>query len=621
MTSLIKGQAYSAHRLAFLLLFSAALLRPFLSGVTYPFSQGILLVFLLVAFGILLLAPDPLPSIDGLSGIVIASAWLLVLWSFATLIWTPDPGQGIREVTALLLNVLVFSLAFLLVSSERGLQIRWLVLAGFLGGLVSFQAVYQRFFGFEKLLDLFGRMEGTGEDISQLKGVIASRRVFAGFLNPNMLAGFLSILIPFCLDAALTSVKEGRRRILWVLTCVLTCALALTGSLGGILVAGLVSLGVVITRKGAKGRPLFALAGIAFALVVALLVTRGPGFIIGPESSFLQRAGYMKAGIRMGAVHPLLGWGSGAAPGALMAFVARGIRPVTDPHNFLIRSWIAWGIPGILLITTFLLSWAVAVPGKFRHNGWRNLPAGFNGLFFGGCAFILHSLMDMDFFVPETAFFGLLVMGMALGASRKVTVPGEDGPLPGKATGEKRNVRLSGGRLLPGILALAAVLPSLLFFQGEIMAFRADRMFREGSFKGAGELYNSARKFLPYNGRFALNEGRAVLAAGHPVEAMELFKKADRLMKASPYPSWEIGKIELQTDGVGSGFEASVRRLDLALKRYPTSPRIRIDLALAYLGMGERGKAVRLLEESRQFSCFDPEAKSLAGELLAGLGR
>jgi hypothetical protein len=598
---------YSAHRIAFLLFILAAVLRPHLSGIAYPFSQGVFLVPLLVGLGLILLSPDPLPSIGKRPGFCLMSAWLLVAWSGITLLWTADPGQGVREFAALFLNVLAFTMALILISTEAVLRSRWLILMGLTTAFVALRAVYQRLFGFERLFDLLGRMEASGENVTQFRNIIADKRVFAGFLNPNMLAGFLAILIPFMLDMALTTSSKRQRGVLSVLVAVSTGILLLTASLGGILVAAVMIMAVIIARKGLRGPLVVALVVIVSLLLMGILAMRGPDFLFGQDSSVAQRGGYMAAGIRMAAVHPLLGWGAGSSPGALMAFVTEGFRPVTDPHNYLVRAWITWGVPGVTLLAAVLLGWAVTVIERIREFGWKDLPAGCTGLVFGGLAFILHGLIDMDFFVPETAFFGWWIMGAAVGVAC-----GQK-----KNAGEKEGTRLSWTKLLPGTLALALVIPSLVFFQGEITALRADRLFREGDLKEAAGLYNSAGKYLPYNGRFSLGEGRAVLDDGQTARALELFKRADGLMNASPYPPWELGRIALRT---GNNVEA-VRQMERALERFPTSPRIRIDLAQAYLRLGDEAKAAGLFREVRQHSTFDPEARRIADQFLAKIGR
>jgi tetratricopeptide (TPR) repeat protein len=139
----------------------------------------------------------------------------------------------------------------------------------------------------------------------------------------------------------------------------------------------------------------------------------------------------------------------------------------------------------------------------------------------------------------------------------------------------------------------------------------------ERDLDAAANLYSDAGAMIPFSGRFALDEGRARSAAGNRERAVELFRKADLLMRASPYPSWELGR-EAQEQGRWSESIAPLKR---ALSRYGTSPRIRIDLARAYLNLGDSGQVLRLLEEARSLAMFDPQAYELADEILSRVDR
>ena len=310
----------------------------------------------------------------------------------------------------------------------------------------------------------------------------------------------------------------------------------------------------------------------------------------------------MAAGIRMAATHPVLGWGSGSAPGALMGFVAEGVRPVADPHNFLLRAWISWGLPGLFLLLAFLTLCLHAGIRFFASRGWRRVPMGYAGFIFGGAAFLMHSMLDMDFFVPETALFGWCAIGAALG----MAAAHEQGDGTGAA--KPRN----GLTLAIGAAALVLVLPVFVFLQGESLAFRAGKAASEGEIETAARLYQEARVLLPMNGRFALYEGRVRYAAGDVGLANELFRKADSLMLASPYPSREMGRIALSQ----KQWEGAVVHLENALARYPTSPRIRLDLAQAFYQMSRYEEAIRLLQEVARFAIFDREAMAGARKAL-----
>jgi tetratricopeptide (TPR) repeat protein len=288
-----------------------------------------------------------------------------------------------------------------------------------------------------------------------------------------------------------------------------------------------------------------------------------------------------------------------------MGFVSENIRPVSDPHNFLLRSWISWGLPGLVILVLFLSLWVRKTIEVFTVAGWRNTPGGYAGLVFGSMAFLLHSFMDMDFFIPETALFGWCALGGALGVAALQERPDRRTTPP-----------LAGYRMAAGGIALVMVLPAFLFLQAESVAFRGNKAVEEGEYSEAAVYYSRARTLIPFSGKFALEEGRARLSSGERESALELFERARSLMRASPYPSWELGRAAQYA----GDWKGSLTHLTTALDRYPTSPRIRIDLARAHLNLGQRAQAIRQLEDARRVAVFDPEAKSLIDRVLAEAG-
>ena len=588
------------RRIASVLFLSVIVLRPHLSGATYPFAQGLLIIPLLVGLGLMFLS-RPEPVCRGKEDAVLMDLpWLACAWSLLSLAWTADPGQGARETASLALNVSAFTMVCLLGRDPKRLERGTIWILGLVVVPVLASAFYQRIFGLARIRQVLNDMVASGENVSGLVGAISHGRVFAGYLNPNMLAGFLAIVIPLTLDLGLASESRRSKALLYALTAGEGAALFLTGSLGGTLVAVLAGSAVFLTRRGLRRIELAWIGTATLILIGGLLLFRGIDTFLGSESSFVQRGGYMAAGVRMALSHPLAGWGSGSSPGALMTFVGEGVRPVADPHNFPIRIWMELGVPGLLLLGGFLTILARKAIGPVFNGGFQASPPGYNGYLFGSAAFLLHSLMDMDFFVPETALFGWCAMGALLAAA-----------LQRPGTGPVGEDRTGFWRVLGG-LALAAVLPSLVFLQGESLAFRGLKAVQSGDFNGAAVLYRNAGGLLPFSGRFALEEGRARFTAGDPAGALDLFRKADRLMTASPYPPWEIGRAA-QAD---ADWETSLAPLERARSRYPTSPRILIDLARSHLNLGDVESARKALGEAERLSVFDPEAGNVARMIL-----
>jgi tetratricopeptide (TPR) repeat protein len=99
---------------------------------------------------------------------------------------------------------------------------------------------------------------------------------------------------------------------------------------------------------------------------------------------------------------------------------------------------------------------------------------------------------------------------------------------------------------------------------------------------------------------------------GEPDKAMGLFNKSSGMRRYSPYPSWELGRAAQKEED----WNGSIPHLENALERYPTSPRIRLDLAQAYYQLGDYRTTIQILEEVKRYALFDPEAMRIADRAL-----
>ncbi|MFH0791567.1 MAG: O-antigen ligase family protein, partial [Candidatus Omnitrophota bacterium] len=117
-----------------------------------------------------------------------------------------------KYATGILLFITVSSL-----TSENKTRIIYTLIAA--GVIISLMAVYQYFFGFQNLLNYLAKTTNPG---TFTMDYILQRRVFFPFVTPNILAGYLAMIIPLTLS-------DNKR--IW-LTIPLTIGLLLTKSIG-----------------------------------------------------------------------------------------------------------------------------------------------------------------------------------------------------------------------------------------------------------------------------------------------------------------------------------------------------------------------------------------------------
>ncbi len=585
-------------RLPSLLLAVALLLRPLVSGAAYPFVEGFFAVVLLLALSLLLLGEKRAPDFFRALGLPLCAVLLYCGWTTLSLLWSRDGGQGLREVVSLASRAAGFLLAAAFLAGPARERRSWTVAAGAASLAAFLGAVHQGMFTFPGTRALLEGMGAAGEDPSGLLGVLATGRVFGGFLNPNLLAGFAAMALPFSLGASWAARTRAGKACFLLLAAFSLAVLLLSRSAGGML-AAMAGAALLPALAGRMNGRTAALAGLmAVTGSAAVLCFRGTAFLIGPDSSIAQRIGYMAAGWRMGAAAPPAGWGAGSVPGALMGFVSPSIRPVADPHNFLLREWAAGGAAGVALLLFFLVAWAARVIASLRRRRDPLLA----GLASASAVFLLHSLIDMDFAVPETAFFGWAAMGGALGLSS----PFPAAPVP-VAEVARRFPRY------PPVLAavlLLFCLPAAAWVQGEVDAFLARSALREGRFADAGILFRKAMSRSP-GGELDLGEGRALAGAGDGEAAAAAFLRARRLLPLSPYPCWELARLESSRGRSGE----SLAWYDRALVNFPSSPLLHLERARLLLRLGRREEARLGLALAEDRAVLEPRIREAAADL------
>ena len=256
---------------------------------------------------------------------------------------------------------------------------------------------------------------------------IRQNNAFATFAHPNAFAGYLALLLPGALGAALVC----RRQLGWswktwlALGCFLltTAGLCLTKSRGAILGSLLVGAGVLLTQTSGRARRLILPVLMAGLVVLGVVLWRTPWGQRGLElagQSMDKRLDYWKATWAMitDGRHPRQCW-LGVGPGNFGRYYPRYMDPaasekVIDPHNFALEIWSISGFFSLLalLATLALFFWWTrsawtgrplapeddadqppAPPRSGAQTRWEFYLGGSIGLLFG---FLISGLMESD---------------------------------------------------------------------------------------------------------------------------------------------------------------------------------------------------------------------------------
>jgi O-antigen ligase len=294
-----------------------------------------------------------------------------------------DKINSLKELYKYLIAILLFLVTTSLSCKAKESLIRGIVLSGL---LVSLLAIYQYFFGFQHLADYVAK-----ENISNpfILDYVKQKRAFSPFATPNILGGYLAMIIPLSL------LQKNRTSLI----IPLFLALLLTRSVGGLLS---LFFGLVIyfyLQGKLKKKTILFLSGLILVILL-ILITRSatPKQHLQPVFSTVMRLNYWKDTLRIIKAHPLIGIGLGNFNLAESRFA----------HNSYLQIWAEMGILGIISIVWLIIA---AFKSSLKNTTHKDQNT---AIMTAGAIFLIHNFVDFSFFLPEVALIWWIILGLTI---------------------------------------------------------------------------------------------------------------------------------------------------------------------------------------------------------------
>ncbi|MCK9602928.1 MAG: O-antigen ligase family protein [Candidatus Omnitrophica bacterium] len=363
-----------------LILLILIFIRPFISSLAFPSLNYIytvcLLTFLIFYF------KYRIPPLTKLLNI----KYPLVLFFLAIIISILFSIDKLNSLNVLYEYITALSLFVIAISAGRQDKMR-LVDTIILSGLViSLLAIYQYFFGFQGLLDYMARQK-----IIQPFALdyISQKRVFFPFVTPNILGGYLAMVLPLCL--------MSKKKILFILPIAL--ALLLTRSIGAFFSLFLGSIIYFsLSRKIRKKEIFFLLAILLISGFILALRMNTQKQHIQPVFSTLMRLGYWEDSLKIIQAHPLSGIGLGNF----------NLSQSRYAHNSYLQIWAEMGILGIASLLWLIIAVIKQSLGLLKTNINKLQTV---SLLSANIIFLAHNFIDFSFFLPEVVFLWWVILG------------------------------------------------------------------------------------------------------------------------------------------------------------------------------------------------------------------
>jgi len=245
---------------------------------------------------------------------------------------------------------------------------------------------------------------------------LAGNRVFATFIYPNALGGFLIILLPICVAMYKSSKEKIVRLIAAVSLFGGAVAMLLSRSKASIVIAALALASIFWLAKRAGRISKMKFISIAVALIICaggmLFWGYGAGLTGRLKATGAARGDYWKAAAKMIAANPWKGWGTDGFTRNYGVYKRQGAEETRLAHNAFLNVWTDYGITGlagilIALLLPIIVGWKLQI--NSQNFDWITVSC-----IAAGTGFVLHCLVDFDFHIIGITIPALLTLAFGM---------------------------------------------------------------------------------------------------------------------------------------------------------------------------------------------------------------
>lgn len=456
------------------------------------------------------------------------------------------------------------------------------------GALLSLYGIYQYGIGFKEL----GKYIAT-----QSLAIDIPNRVFAIFISPNHLAGYLIMVIPLAFVVSLNA-KKGWMRIT-MLTCLVLMVdcLFLTYSRGGILSLGLGLMVLLVGYGMRKQKDAFLnLIGVVILVAVTVFLITKAGAVLSSANpsysalSFSQgvlsvqgRLMLWKGALNIIKANPLIGTGVGTFASIYPLFQYGGLYS-THAHNIYLEIFSETGLLGIISFISIF----VFIIGKAVHSTRQQQGVLYElslALLAGALGFMVHNAIDFEW---SMAAAGLLFWGIVglIFSCAQVAESDQSNLAEGSKCGQNK-----AGGLTVGAIVSVITLVTLCMLSSAAFALyyssQAQTLYRQKRGESALTSLEQASRLDPLNGDYWNNLAQLYL------------QKAKTARSSTSKERWMIKAINSASK---------------AIRLRPDWAAFYANLGEIYDYKGEEEKAVEYFGEAQKLYPKNPHYLLLQGE-------
>lgn len=390
-------------------------IRPFLSEQVFvEMGFWYIFIFILVGFYLALISRVDLFS-HPLNFAVFVFMALIIISLFFSKILNMNFYINFLEPYFFFPNVLIFYIAGKINRKQQSQLINTVFLSA---GIIGVYALYQYFFGFKHLLEYINSA-GISEGIEK---VLNRRRVYAFFINPNLFASYIIMILFLGVGFLLNGYPFTRKTVYIIISvCLMAAALLFTKSFSAIAVFGLIFYLLIpyflrgFGRKMILKRVFFIITAGVFISTVLFVIFNRQRLIqsfnpADANNSIIQRYYYWITSIKIIKDFPLTGVGWRKFGIAYEFYKPVSANMSNYSHNVFLQVLAEMGVVGFIAFLSIVIIFLKTGIKVFKNgSSQQGLKI---GLFCAGCSFLIHNLVDVSFYFSQVSFFWWMILGL-----------------------------------------------------------------------------------------------------------------------------------------------------------------------------------------------------------------
>lgn len=456
-----------------------------------------------------------------------------------------------------------FLILFLFLKYIKRSQIKYFLITLILSSFwVAVIGLYQYFFIF-KNLNQFTFIENESKLNDLINCIIQDKRLFSVFPLPSILASFLMLSIPI-IFSLLFVVSKKIKILLGGILGIILASFFLTFSIGG-LISFIISFLVFLLFSKARLRFIFIL--ILILLIGSIFIYRS-NYLMSSQGPLFLRLENWKSSLKMIKDKPL-GFGLNTYAVVYPKYKTLLGNETKYAHNSYLQILAETGILGFISFSLLIIMYLKNLINRISDLEKKEKIITI-GIFTSIIAFLIHNLVDFNFYVDNLTLIWFYLIGISLNFTKK------EEKLQLK---EKKNIKT----------IMCFLIFIVLFFL--IRLYLAELYFNQANKEFSVNIdyavlkYQKAIKLVPINYKYYAFIGYAYLFKKELYNALSAYKKAIKLNPFCAHLYYDLSKVYFLLNLK----KEEIYNLKKAIFYYPYKLKYHIALKKAY----EKSKKIK----------------------------